>query len=723
MNMNPIIQQGLEKGLIKLDNDQKYITYVHQNKRRNYADPEEQVQAETYLKLILVYGYAPARIQLFVNVPMGSTTKEADLVVYHDDAHEAPYIVVECKHQEVSEQEFKQAVEQAFSYAHSIAGMVKYVWVTKGIKEEFYLFNKEKNERLTQPDIPYFGESGTKKYRYAKTGVYRERVKGQLQEIKVNDIQKVSESELTRLFKQAHDALWGGGELQPAEAFDELDKLIFCKLWDEKNTYDGQPYQFQIINETENDPTLSSEEKDMRALAALHKRILALYNKGLQIDPEVFNKPIDLSPKRIRTIVQYFQGVDLLNTDLDCKGRAFETFLGSYFRGEFGQFFTPRNIVKFMVEVLPITNHSRMLDPACGSGGFLLHALNKIREQANQLYNLANPKNVIPHRDYWHDFAKNRLFGIEINDRISRVAKMNMILHDDGHTNVIAFDGLYQIAHIAETKKNYGFAENSFDFIVTNPPFGSVIRQSEKAYMKNDETTAPYYDFSLKEINWIEARLKSRHRPTPRDSQSSEVLFIEQAHHFLRDGGILAIVLPDGILTNSTMQYVRDGIAEKFRIVGVVSLPQTAFSHTGATVKSSLLFLKKYSSAQTEAIRQAKQELQDHIADTHHLVPLINAWEDEKRALKKDKTSDPATKTMQIEELNEQIQAFCEELEELYQTEKSKLRDYPIFMAIVEYIGYDATGKSIPQNDLPEIATELKAFIEAVDAGQDHFFA
>ncbi len=106
MNINPIIQQGLEQGLIKLDNDKKYITYVQQNKRRNYADPEEQVQAETFLKLILNYGYSPSHIQLFVKVTMGSTTKEADIVVYHDDACQAPYIIVECKKPDISEQEF-----------------------------------------------------------------------------------------------------------------------------------------------------------------------------------------------------------------------------------------------------------------------------------------------------------------------------------------------------------------------------------------------------------------------------------------------------------------------------------------------------------------------------------------------------------------------------------------------------------------------------------------
>lgn len=304
---------------------------------------------------------------------------------------------------------------------------------------------------------------------------------------------------------------------------------------------------------------------------------------------------------------------------------------------------------------------------------------------------------------------------------------MNMIIHDDGHTNVVTFDGLYQIEHIAETTKNQGFKESNFDFIVTNPPFGSIVKQSQKFYMSSDGNTAPYYDFSLKEINWIDAKLKSKHTLTGRENQSTEVLFIEQCHRFLKVGGYIAIVVPDGILTNSSSQYVRDGIEEKFRIVGVVSLPQTAFTNTGAGVKSSVLFLKKHDPATTEKIRDLKRNLQHKVIDDKQFIATATAWEKDKQArLKPLKAKDDATKAQRqaiSDEFNDKLNALKEELEESYQAEKQQqLPDYPIFMAIAEYIGYDATGRTIPQNDLPEITEELTRFIEAIEAGQDSFF-
>jgi type I restriction enzyme M protein len=714
--MKSLIEQGIVQKLIRFEDGGKAIVYLHQNKRRNYTNPEEQVQAETFLKLVLDYGYSATRIQQFVSVKMGVSNKEADLIVYKDNACTEPYIVVECKNPDVSEQEFKQATEQAFSYAHALAGSTKFIWVNKGNKEEFYRFDKEKNKKTIETDIPYFGESETKKYKYAKGGIYTDKVKGQATEIKTGDLRKVSEEELTRVFKQAHDALWGGGELNPSQAFDELDKLIFCKVWDEKNTKKGREYQFQVVSEYPDDET--------KNLDALKARITAIYEMGKSYDEQIFNKPIDLTPERIKSIVEYFQGISFSETDLDSKGKAFETFIGSYFRGDFGQFFTPRNVVQFAVDVLPMTHKSKVLDTSCGSGGFLLYCLDKIRKQADREYDVNLPKETLEHYNQWHGFAEKNLFGIEINDQISRVAKMNMIIHDDGHTNVVTFDGLFSIDHIAKTTGNKGFAENSFDFILTNPPFGSIIKQSEKAYMRSDGHTAPYYDFSLKELNWIDAKIKGSHSASGRENQSTEVLFIEQCHRFLKAGAYLAIVVPDGILTNSSAQYVRDGIEEKFRIVGVVSLPQTAFTNTGAGVKSSVLFLKKHDAATTEHIRAEKRQVQNEISRKMQLVEKTSVWEQEKKArLKPIKASDKAQRQVIADEYSEQLNRFKEELEERYQTEKqARLLDYPIFMAIAEYIGYDATGKTIPQNDLPVITEELRRFIAAIEAGQDAFF-
>ncbi|AKE63763.1 Type I restriction-modification system, DNA-methyltransferase subunit M [Microcystis aeruginosa NIES-2549] len=718
-----LIQEGIKKGLIKLDDEEKYITYINQNKKRNYSNPEEQVQAETFLKLVLTYGYAQKRIRLFVPVVMGSSTKEADIIVYNDDGHKSPHIVVECKKQEVSELEFTQAVEQGFSYA--VAEGAKYVWITSGIKDEYYQVPTEKpKERITITDIPQSGVETLARFKYAKGGGISN---GQ----KLFELTVVTEDELTRRFKQAHQSLWGGGELNPSEAFDELDKLIFCKIWDEKKARKvGEPYDFQIFSVAPK-ANEKEEERKQRENKQLSERIKALYEEGRRADAEVFKDDIRLSPEKLRTVVGYLESINLGETDLDSKGRAFETFMGSFFRGDFGQYFTPRPIVKFIVDVLPIKHNSLVLDTSCGSGGFLLHALEKVRREADEYYPnyQTDPKEYNKHYQHWHNFAQSNLFGIEINEQIARVAKMNMIIHDDGHTNVIAADGLRDSEDLIKRTENKGFTYNRFDFVITNPPFGSVIKQTEQAYISQ-------YSFAMKAVDW----LNPKSRTTERDSQSTEVLFLEQCHRFLKEGGYLAMVVPDGILTNSSLQYVREGIEEKYRIVAVVSMPQTAFSATGAGVKSSVLFLKKHSQAVTESIQQAKLALQDQIKQGNDYLKLLDKIENnKKRHLKElrgfDNAQNLSGKALTDSELykewkksvtaeyNDQIEALKESLSDQYAEEKQKvIEDYPIFMAIAEDIGYDATGKPTNNNELDFIGRELARFIESIESAKDSFF-
>ncbi len=671
----------------------------------------------------MTYGYAQKRIRLFVPVVMGSTTKEADIIVYNDDEQKSSHIVVECKKQEVSELEFTQAVEQGFSYA--VAEGAKYVWITSGIKDEYYQVPTEKpKERITITDIPQAGVETLARFKYAKGGGISN---GQ----KLFELTVVTEDELTRRFKQAHQSLWGGGELNPSEAFDELDKLIFCKIWDEKKARKlGEPYDFQIFSVAPK-ANEKEEERKQRENKQLSERIKALYEEGRRADAEVFKDDIRLSPEKLRTVVGYLESINLGETDLDSKGRAFETFMGSFFRGDFGQYFTPRPIVKFIVDVLPIKQSSLVLDTSCGSGGFLLHALEKVRREANEYYPnyKTDPKEYNKHYQHWHNFAQSNLFGIEINEQIARVAKMNMIIHDDGHTNVIAADGLRDSEDLIKRTENKGFTYNRFDFVITNPPFGSVIKQTEQAYISQ-------YSFAMKAVDW----LNPKSRTTERDSQSTEVLFLEQCHRFLKEGGYLAMVVPDGILTNSSLQYVREGIEEKYRIVAVVSMPQTAFSATGAGVKSSVLFLKKHSQAVTESIQQAKLTLQEQIKQGNDYLKLLDKIENnKKRHLKElrgfDNAQNLSGKALTDSELykewkksvtaeyNDQIEALKESLSDQYAEEKQKvIQDYPIFMAIAEDIGYDATGKPTNNNELDFIGRELARFIESIESGKDSFF-
>ena len=712
-----LIDTGIEKGLIRFDEDKNFITYIHQNKKRNYNNPEEKVQAETFLTLVLIYGYPVNRIKQFLSVQMGAETKEADIAVYSDDKCHETYILVECKKEDLTDQQFNIAVDQAYSYA--VAEGAKYVWTTSRIKNQYYeVPDKKPKSRIEIPDIPQFGINKLAKYKYVKGGISQTDTETEPNNIaaepdpnvkqKFFELQRVSESELTKIFIQSHQALWGGGKRNPSVAFDELDKLIFCKIWDEKHPRkNGDPYDFQIFRD--------EDPEDLLA------RVKQIYAVGEKEAPEVFKDGITLSAQETLTIVKYFQRINLNKTDLDSRGKAFETFLSSYFRGDFGQYFTPRPIVKFIVYSLPITHKARVLDTSCGSGGFLLYALDKVREQANEFYNIKTEP--VEHKAHWHNFAEKNLFGIEINDQIARTAKMNMIIHDDGHTNVIASDGLLSDVEMQTKSGNKEFKYNSFDFIITNPPFGSSIKQTEKAYLHQ-------YNLGKKDEDWLAVKAS---KETTRDSQSTEVLFLEQCHKFLVEFGMLAVVIPDGILTNSSLQYVRDNLEEMYRIVAVVSLPQTAFSATGAGVKSSVLFLRKHKTKQTEKISNQKAKLKLDVKTDNKYIATVEKWDKEKaQAIKKledeAKTKNPKATKKEITEMiqadksavqsafTDKVNLFKEELTEKYFLAKqTALDDYPIFMAIAEDIGYDATGRNTNNNELIEIGKELQKFIAHIN--------
>jgi type I restriction enzyme M protein len=749
------LQQGIKLGHVHIDEEKKFITYKHAARRYRFSDPEELVRAETYLQLIAEYGYKPERIRIEVEVPNRVPNMTADIVVFSDDERTRPYIVVECKKPTASEAEFLQAIEQGFGYANVL--QAEYLWVTGGIKSKYYdVKHFGSLERIANivASIPRFGQTEINKAKYYKDAVDE---KGKT----AFELQIIEQKDLTDIFRSAHQALWAGGKRNPSEAFDELDKLIFCKIWDErKDRMPGTPYEFQEF---------TGEFPEV-----LLKRIKAIYEEGRQKDPEVFKEQIRLSATELKTIVSYLAPINLSDTDLDSKGRAFEAFMGSFFRGEFGQYFTPREVVDFIVKVLPIDNNSLVLDTSCGSGGFLLYALNKVRIQADEFYPMHKsvPKQTNKHYKYWHDFAERNLYGIEISEAIARTAKMNMIIHDDGHTNVVTADGLlsadYWHPKSGETKedlearekhnsqtlqgvtKNTDFQYNRFDYVITNPPFGSVVKQAEQAYLKN-------YGLSVKDINWIDARQKGTFQLGHRDTQSTEVLFIEQCYRFLKPGGILAIVVPDGLLTNSTSQYVRDWIEEHYRIISVVSLPQTAFAANGAGVKSSVMFLMKLSEKQTEKIVAAKQKLQERLWSRPEFSKEIQRLEDEKlRVLKAHEGFDFSSVPVESEDYvllqsasnektrkktlekteafknwkaevslfyNEKINEIKDKLQEEYLGSiGSEVSDYDILMAIAEDIGYDATGKKSGRNDLSIIAEELSVFLKEIKLNREPFF-
>ena len=567
------------------ENRQK-ITYVPSNNHtENYSDPEEKVRAEFWAELIYAYDYPANRIRIEVTVPDRVPTDRADIVVFSDDDCKKPYIVVECKKDGVTDAEFLQAIEQGVGNMRWTTSGVKlnasYVMIVAGTTrrvldftdEETGVFERENNIVADLPKA--YGKP--QEFRFYKGGVHKDE-NGETKP--AEDIQAVSRETLISTIKKCHNTLWGGGRLSPPTAFGELCKLIFVKISDEqKPRRRGEPYQFQV--------------KSHEPASKLADRINALYNEQKERDPEVFTDSIKVDDRVLRTVVSHLESINLNKTDLDVKGVAFEQFMDGFFKGDFGQYFTPRPIIEFAVKMMKPEHDWNVLDPACGSGGFLLHALDYMRTQAGEYYD----KGSVDYYNYWHDFAAKHLYGIEINDEIARVAKMNMIVHDDGHTNVISFDALDSIDKMHG--HNQGFAKDKFDLILTNPPFGATINKAEKPYLSN------YILGKTKD-----AKGKEKDRPR----QSSEILFIERIWEFLKPGtGKAAIVLPDGVLTNSSAQYVRDFILEKFQLLAIVSLPQHAFAHFGAGVKASIIFVRKRAANEqpdeNEAIFMAAPEL------------------------------------------------------------------------------------------------------------------
>ena len=555
-----------------------------------WADPEEKVRAEFWAELIYRCDYRPERIRFEVNVPRRTPNDFADLVIYSDDDLKTPYFVFECKRADVSDAEFSQSIEQACGnraslgapFAGAIAGLTRRL-----LRFDKYPAGERDKNHLT--DIPK---------RYGKPPEWRfyKNVVGQ-------DLSAVPREELRAAIRKCHQTLWEGGRRSPIAAFGEFCKIIFVKHRDEKDPDrdDGKPYAFQ--------------RRDGETASELATRIHALYDEEKDREPDVFTDQINIEPPILAQCVEHLEGISLDRTELDTKGVAFEEFMGGFFKGDFGQYFTPRELIAFAVEILNPERKDLVLDPACGSGGFLLYTLDHVRREATRRYPQYrdDARQATSHYKYWHDFAERNIFGIEVNEELARVAKMNMIIHDDGHTNIVGHDALdfferrttgdgRQLGPGREylLDKNPGLKAASFDLVLTNPPFGSVIKRTEKAegYIEQFELrnflSKSTTDLALDDAVKGDDAKRSARIVKDRASIKTEILFLERVHTFLKPGtGRVAIILPDGILTNASLQGVRDWLLAHFQLLAVVSLPQFAFSHYDAGVKASIVFMRR----------------------------------------------------------------------------------------------------------------------------------
>lgn len=357
--------------------------------------------------------------------------------------------------------------------------------------------------------------------------------------------------EFSSVLSKCEDIIRDVDGLTGADAFDEISKLLFAKMYFEKKHPNGNVNPFSIEGIRNNG-------------GASYVRAY-LFHQARNDNKDIFNgdEEIRLKDESIIKLVGLLENYTLIKTDVDVKGRAFEIFLGRTFTGGLGQFFTPRTIVRFAVQFADPEINSvigerncpfLILDPACGSGGFLIEVFKAVQEKISR----QPPEKK---ENLYKRLSTEQIYGTDINERLVRVAKMNMVLHGDGHGKIYQANGIDITSNIEEGK---------FDLVITNPPFGN--KDSGKLLDQFELGTT-----KEKKIN----------------EQLREILFVEKCLKYLRPGGELAILLPDGILNNEHLTYVRDYIRKVAIIKAVISLPDRAFKASGANSKTSLLFLKR----------------------------------------------------------------------------------------------------------------------------------
>lgn len=433
------------------------------------------------------------------------------------------------------------------------------------------------------------------------------------------------EDEFAALLHQCHNVIRNREKKDPVAAFDETVKILFVKVFVERELKRRQRRKNLFTVEFLEEQIADNPLEDLFRRTKEHYQADRIFAE---------DERLNLKPATGIEIVRLLERYNLFDTSEDIKGIAFERFLGKTFRGEIGQFFTPRPIVEFMVRMLDPQEGEVICDPASGSGGFLIRFFEIVREKIladvdrqyqefrKQLENrtrLAEARRAEALRAKYEELQKmldkevqgsrlwnlaNRcIYGTDANDRMARTSKMNMIMHGDGHGGVHHHDGFLNVN---------GIFDGRFDIILTNPPFGASVEPSdtilEEQTAVSDELERRYGDLYGNQYRDALTRIRAARGkpiaslfelPTVKGNRKvrkikTELLFIERCLDLLKPGGRLGIVLPEGIFNNPSLAYVREFCEDRAFIRAVVSLPQETFISSGASVKASLLFMEKF---------------------------------------------------------------------------------------------------------------------------------
>ena len=520
------------------------------------ATPEEVEAVQIFARqLVEDYGYSKEQIQTRpqyrVKIRPSDTKKEypIDIAVFTatEKSEDNIHIIVECKKK--NRKDGRSQLEDYLRFSKASLG----VWFNG--EERFFIRKLEKNGLIKFQDIPNVPKNGQ---RVEDIGLFKRR-----------DLQATHNLKSTFKAIRNHLAANAVGATRDEVLAQQLINLIFCKIYDEKWTKPEDMVQFRVgIEENQQD---------------VQNRIFELFKSVKYKYKEVFddNDSITLDTNSIVYIVGELQNYCVIEAERDVIADAFEIFIGHALKGGQGQFFTPRNVVKMMVEILDPDENDTVLDPACGSGGFIIEALrhiwNKLDEKAKEL-NMTG----LNLREEQIDRANTCIRGIDKDYFLAKIAKAYMAIMGDGKSGVINEDSLEQPDNwgtISKTKVHL----NDFSVILTNPPFGSKIPVSGATKLSQYDLAHKWRE-DKKTGKWEKGKLSEKEAP--------QILFIERCMQFLRNGGRMAIVLPDGIFGNNQLGYIRRFIMKQARLVAVIDIPLETFMPNTGT-KTSILILQK----------------------------------------------------------------------------------------------------------------------------------
>lgn len=743
--------------------------YCPLKKAWHVSTPEERVRQYYIAILANKYGYSLEQMDQELKVnnsKRGQGKARADIVIWKSEQDKkdkkAAFIVVECKAENV-----KVRVEdyyQGFNYAS---------WA----HAEFFVTTNEKETKYFNVDPAYLPQKLDEVVAIPTAKDVDDAAR--IEQIK-NQTKLFTRDEFTKTLRACHNIIRNNDKLSPEAAFDEISKLLFMKIRFERDNkgmkvFTKQEYLDAAQNHEKNvRPGLKGT--DLYALS--YMQFLFRTTKEFFKDDRLFDDKdeINIRENSFIQILEKLETFNLSDTQDDVKGIAFEEFLGTTFRGELGQFFTPRTIVDFMTEILDPQEGEVICDPTCGSGGFLIKAFEYVREkieadirskkdslrlsiEGNDYDALPEDKQVkISHSidkmqaalnteldtgiegSRMYQLSRNCIYGTDANPRMARTSKMNMIMHGDGHGGVHHHDGLLNVN---------GIFEERFDVILTNPPFGQNVDRgqliSEADKFTDEEMKKKYgaaYDESLKQIDdHIGESLLSLY-DLGKTSTLTEVLFMERCLRLLKKGGRMGMVLPEGVLNNKNLQSVREYFEGRAKIILICSIPQDVFIAAGATVKPSLVFMRRftvdeeaeYARCKTEALAEVTalhqaeldsfenaiaiadsltDSLKDDLKDAH--ARLKQAKKDKKNTtsieveiatIKQEQVDNKANKKKAEKELKDLKKKISEEVKPVIK----KKFDYDIPIAKVDDAGITTTGAASEGNQLPQLVDEYLTY-------------